>query len=154
MLITLGSVSGVQFDLLQQLTTLSIKNLYCYLRTKCFSSKSCLHMSNPINTLIFAGNWTQLSPRFIPTDWLKGVCVYSQLLLRNTFVLFHSFPLHILSTDVQDKSRCRDIRVYIKSCNIVRYKEGHVSFVCLHMKSVQTRTIVDFAWNDTLWSGV
>ncbi len=67
-------------------------------------------------------------------------------------LLFHVafFPppllcLHILSTDVQDKSRCRDNGVYIKSCNIVKYKRGHVSFVCLNMKSVKTRTVIDFS---------
>lgn len=48
---------------------------------------------------------------------------------------------HIPATDVQDKSSYRDNRVDFKSCKITKYKKGHISFVWLHMKSVETGTV-------------
>lgn len=45
---------------------------------------------------------------------------------------------------MQDKSRCQDNRVRLKSCNIVKYKRGHVSFVCLHMKGANTKMLETF----------
>lgn len=61
-------------------------------------------------------------------------------------MLLFMLCLRIPGADVKDKSRCRDKRVYIKSCNIAKYKKGHVCFffVCLHMKSIKTKTVKTF----------